>query len=384
MMRRQPAGATLLAAAVGLGALARSEPPAPSGQPETFTAALDRRANLGRRAAFLRDFDRKAIYYATEPDRIRAIDRPLFDAPQQASGLLRPSDLVIGLEHGGDAHAYPEKVLAVHEIVNDIVGGVPVAVTWCPLCRSATAFERRIGDRTHLFGVSGLLYRGNLIMFDRTTGSLWSQLLGGAVTGPLRGTRLRPLSLVHETWASWRRRHPNAPVLSIVRDTEAARFTRPGPEESTYGTDFSDGPYDGYATKVGYIFRTRVRGLADGALVVGLVVGGDARAYELAPLRRARIREDVVGDEPVLLVHADDDALWASAYSRRLGGRALSFRVEADELVDRNTSSRWSLTSARARTGPLAGRSLRRLPSTTSYWFAWRGLHPRTRLVAVD
>jgi hypothetical protein len=382
-MRVAAAGGALLAIVVGLGVLAfaRGEPTTPPGPAETVKALLDRRDDLGRRAAFLRDFDRNAIYYATEPDRIRAIDRPAFDTPEQASRFLGPTDLVIGIEHRGEAHAYPVNLLAVHEIVNDVVGGVPVAVTWCPLCRTATAFERRIGGRTLLFGVSGLLYRGNLIMFDRTTGSLWSQLLGGAITGPLRGTSLRSLPLLHETWASWRRRHPSAPVLSIARDSEAQRFTRPWSEETAFGPELSNVPFAAYATKVPYVFRKRVRGLADAALVVGLVVRGEARAYPLVQLRRARIRETVIGGEPVLLVHGDDDALWASAYSRRLGDRVLSFRLRAGSLVDTESGSRWSLTSGRATSGPLAGRSLRRLPSTTSYWFAWRGLHPRTRLV---
>jgi Protein of unknown function (DUF3179) len=338
------------------------------------TPHLDRRVTVGRDAPFLADFDPSAMYYSAAPDQIRAVDDPFFDEPGQAD-LLEEEDLVVGIELGGEARAYPVALLSLHEVVNDVVGGVPVAITWCPLCRTATAFERRVGGRVHAFGVSGLLYSGNLILFDRTTGSLWSQLLGGAVTGQMRGRELRSVPVVQETWSRWRRRHPEASVLSIRRDALAHRFTQPG--ELDHG-ELTDQPYATYWTKVSAYFHRRVRGLQDGSLVLGVVRGGSARAYLLSLVRSRRAINDRLGGEPILVAQSDQDAVWGTVFARRLDGKALEFSVRGGALVDSQTRSRWELDTGRAVAGPLAGRRLRRLPATSSYWFAWRGLYPRT------
>jgi hypothetical protein len=340
---------------------------------------LDLRRKLGRQAAFLRDFDYSGVYVGAEPDQIRAIDHPIFESPAEAKPLLGPDDLVIGLEHGGEAHAYPVKVLSLHEVANDRVGGLAVAVTWCPLCRTALGYERAIAGRPLRFGVSGYLYRANLILFDRETGSLWSQLLGGAITGPMRGRLLRTVPLVQTTWSEWLREHPRTRVLSVARDSEAEQFTRPFAESSDYGTDLSDSPYSGYASKVGVYFRRSVRGLSEGSLVLGLRLRGRAKAYPLVVLAARGAVDDELAGEPVLIV-GDEDAISASAFSRRLGGRVLTFRAQGKALVDHQTGSRWSPLTGRAMSGPLAGRGLRRLAATPSYWFAWRGLYPRTTI----
>jgi hypothetical protein len=150
-----------------------------------------------------------------------------FETPEEASSLLPPTSLVIGIEREGEARAYPSDLLSYHEVVNDVVGGLPVAITWCPICQTALGFERRVGDRVLTFGVSGYLYLSNLVLFDRETGSLWNQLLGGAITGRMRGESLRPVPVVHETWAEWLRQHPDTRVLSIRRDRLARKFTDP-------------------------------------------------------------------------------------------------------------------------------------------------------------
>lgn len=364
----RPLAVLVLAAALAGGALAAARP------------RLDLRSDGGRPAAFLRYFHAGELRAAAAPDEIRAIDRPLFDTPSQAKALLPPSSLVIGLERGGQSHAYPIDLLSLHEVVNDLVGGEPVAVTWCPLCSTALGFDRRVGDRVLAFGVSGYLYRANQILFDRQTGSLWSQLLGGAVTGRYRGTTLRPVTVVEETWAAWLAQHPRTVVLSVRRDSLASRFTRPHSTVTSAGIEESDSPYGAYASKVSTYYPRVVRGVPDSELVLGVVVDGRAKAYPQIVLERRRALGDVLAGRPLLVAY-DPAALTGGVFSRRLRGRTLSFRLEQGRLVDRETGSRWSPATGRAVAGPLAGAQLPRLPATFAYWFAWRGFYPDTALV---
>jgi hypothetical protein len=343
-------------------------------------AELDLRTTLGHDARFLEGFDTSAMYVATGVNGIRSIDRPIFERPREAAALLPLSALVLGLERGGEAHAYPIDLLSLHEIVNDVVGGTPVAVTWCPLCSTGLAYDRRAGGRTVTLGVSGYLYGGNLVMYDRETGSLWPQLLGGAVTGRLRGTRLRWLPVVQTTWAKWLAAHPDTVVLSIRRDSLARKFLAPETYVSARGVEEGDQPYATYVTKLATRFPRVVRGLLEGATVVGLVRRGQSKAYPLERLRRRGSVMDRLAGEPLLVVYHGDTAFSASVFSRRVNDGTLTFARTHEGLFDRETGSRWSPATGRAISGPLAGVRLAALPSTTSYWFAWRRFYPETAL----
>ena len=123
----------------------------------------------------------------------------------------------MAVEIDGDARAYPVQMLIWHEIVNDTVGGIPVAVTYCPLCNSAVAYDRRVGERVLDFGTSGLLWNSALVMYDRQTESLWSHFTGDAIAGVLTGTELDTFPVATVSWRAWRDAHPDGLVLS--RDT---------------------------------------------------------------------------------------------------------------------------------------------------------------------
>jgi hypothetical protein len=131
-------------------------------------------------------------------DGIPAIDRPQFVSAARAG--LRADDRILGLAFNGVTRAYPVRILNWHEVVNDRFGEVPVAITYCPLCGTGVAFDARLGERVLDFGVSGLLYNSDVLLYDRGTQSLWSQSMQLAVTGPLKGTRLQALSLEHTSW----------------------------------------------------------------------------------------------------------------------------------------------------------------------------------------
>ena len=153
-------------------------------------------------------------------DGIPAIDRPRFATAQDAR--MVDDERVLGIALRGQARAYPVAVLERHEIVNDRIRGRPVVISYCPLCGTGLAFHAEVGGRSLQFGVSGLLYRSNLLLYDRTTESLWTQMGGRAISGTLGGQRLTPLPVQHTTWGDWRARHPRtavlrAPTLTAVR-----------------------------------------------------------------------------------------------------------------------------------------------------------------------
>jgi len=264
-------------------------------------------------------------------------------------------------------------MLSYHEIVNDVVDGEPLAITWCPLCASAVVYDRHVGGRTLEFGVSGFLYRSNLMLYDRRTGSLWSQLLGGAVTGRMRGAKLRELPFVQQTWAAWREEHPRTKVLTIRGDELGEKFTQPSSQSTARGVEESNDPYGTYVSKVPIYFPNSHRGVPDASLVLGVVDGGRSKAYVVLALQRRRALNDFLAGEPLLLV-ADDSSLSVHAFSRRVGTRTLTFRAVRGGLADRETRSRWSAASGRA----LAGMRLERVSATPAYWFAWRNFHPAT------
>lgn len=168
-------------------------------------------------------------------DCIPSIDKPRFVAAADAD-FLADEDIVMAIDLDGDARAYPVAILNYHEIVNDVIAGRPVAVTYCPLCGSGLVFERAFGGRTVEFGVSGLLRNNDLVLYDRATESLWQQITGRAFAGPMRGEELRALPVAMTRWGTWRASHPGTRVLSS--DTG---FDRPYANKTPYGDyDSSD------------------------------------------------------------------------------------------------------------------------------------------------
>lgn len=201
-------------------------------------------------------------------DAIPALNDPDNFTAEQAGRLLEPSDRVLGIVFNSHAKAYPIRILNWHELVNDKVGGKPVLVSWCPLCGSGVLYDPLIGGERQIFGVSGLLYNRNLLLFDRQTGSLWSQLLSEAVTGPMAGTRLLVLPAEDTTWENWRSLHPDTLVLTFA---------------TGYKRDYRADPYASYP-----IFR-------DPALLVA--ADGEAQIFPFSQLQKARppLSEEAAG-----------------------------------------------------------------------------------------
>jgi len=165
-------------------------------------------------------------------DGIPSIDTPIFKLVAEI-GDVAPNEPVIGLDIGGDARAYPLRILIWHEIVNDVVGGRPVTVTYCPLCNSAVVFDRRVGERVLDFGTTGKLRNSDLVMYDRQTETWWQQFTGEANVGELLGAELKLVPARLEAFADFKTRHPNGRVLA-PNDPKLRR----------YGAN----PYAGYDT----------------------------------------------------------------------------------------------------------------------------------------
>lgn len=319
------------------------------------------------------------------PDGIPPIDDPAFVSPADAR-FLADEEPVLAVEVGGEAKAYPLQILMWHEIVNDEIGGVPVAVTYCPLCNTGIAFERPTLDGRLLdFGTSGKLYNANLVMYDRQTETYWAQATGQAILGELTGEQLTFVPARILSFADWRAEHADGRVLS--RDTG---FERPYGENPYEGLDTSERPF---------LFA----GEPDDRLPATSRVLGLARAGDVVAFPYEVVAADAVGGWSVLaerVAGAPVVVFWKSgtssaldtqeiaegrdvgaiaAYRPEAAGRPLTFEARAGGIVDRETGSVWSILG-RAVSGPLEGEQLVPELAIDSFWFDWAAFHPETRI----
>jgi hypothetical protein len=316
------------------------------------------------------------------PDGIPPIDDPQF-APVSEIDWLDDDEPVLSLTVGAETRAYPLQVMTWHEIVNDTVGGVPVAVTYCPLCNSGVAFERRVEGRLLDFGTSGLLYVDNLVMYDRQTESLWPQLTGQASVGELTGTQLKSIPMGIVGWKQFREFHPDAPVLT--RDTGFAR-------------DYGRNPYTGYDDPDGALLvdppdPTDPR-LPVKERVVGITIDGESVAVRRSRIADERVVPLTVAGRDLIAVHEPGQASALDTERIRSGqeigsvgvfrpmldGRRLTFAVRDGRVVDDQTASTWNVLGE-ATSGQLEGSRLPAVVHLDTFWFAWVGFRPDTRLV---
>ena len=300
-------------------------------------------------------------------DVIPAIMDPTFVTGVEAEKQMRGGDdRIVGLSINGENHAYSIAHLSSHEIVNDTVGGVPVAVTWCPLCFTAMVFERQVGDSELTFGVSGSLILNSRVMFDRQTDSLWSQFLGEAVKGPLEGERLALVPSQLTRWGSWIEEFPDTLLLD----------RRPG------RSGFFDGYQTYYDTRDAGVFgeTNKDKRLTPKELVIGLDQGQSPVAYAVSDLKDEKVINDTHEGEAIV-VTLDPKTTASAAFRREVGSRVLTFSsLDSQTMQDEETGSTWSAQRGVALEGPLAGTELAQLSSFASFWFAWTDFHPDTRL----
>ena len=317
------------------------------------------------------------------PDGIPPIDAPTFE---RASGVdwLNDVEPVLILELDGETHAYPVQILIWHEIVNDTFGSTPVTVSYCPLCNSAIAYDRRVGERVLDFGTSGSLFNSSLVMYDRQTESLWSHFTGEAVVGTLTGTQLSTFPVSTVAWETFRSVHPDGLVLS--RETGFAR-------------DYGRNPYVGYddVNAAPFLFDGVVDGrLAAQTRVVVVRTDTETIAVVQAELADARVLHTTVGGADVVLllepgvstaledasVSGGRDVGAVGVFDPTVDGQRLTFEpLDEDGFSDVETGSTWDILG-RATAGPLAGTALTAVEHLETFWFAIGAFEPDIRVVS--
>ena len=261
-------------------------------------------------------------------DGIPSIKKPKFIGVNDVD-FLADNDLVISFGHDGDIRAYPLRIIVWHEVVNDVVGGKAVAITYCPLCGTSMVFDRVYNGLKHSFGVSGLLYNSDVLLYDYEKESLWSQLKMQAVSGPEVGQKLTWLTSTEMTWGAWKTKYPKGKVLST---------------DTGYKRNYSRMGYQKYFASPDTMFPvafTRTE-LAKKNWVIGVKIGEKYKAYPLNVLEtlNGKALKDTIGGESVTIHYSTDSA-------------AVSVRGGKDNEL---------------------------IPHVKLYWFAWQAFYPDTAL----
>ena len=296
-------------------------------------------------------------------DGIPSIDDPKF-ATLTGSSFLTHSDIVIGLEIDGEAKAYPLSILVWHEIVNDNVGGTPVAVTYCPLCFTNQVFERVLDGQEVEFGTSGKLYNSNLVMYDRLTDSYWSQALGKAITGELTTQELKIIPFDVISWGDWISLHPETLVLT----TETGHVR-------AYGVD----PYGDYYTDPRILFPIDNKDdrMHPKEIILGFNDAEIYKAYKQTDVESEVVINDKIHEQQIVLFSMYTGN--ARAFDRNINSHVLEFEFSDNKIIDLQTNSEWNYDGISI-SGELEGIQLNRLPFNPGFWFEWVAFHPDTEV----
>jgi hypothetical protein len=218
-----------------------------------------------------------------EKDCIPAINAPKF-VPADHVEWIATSDVIFVLEYKKTKKIYPQKILNWHEIVNDEVEGIPIVVSFCPLCGTAIAFERIVNGKTTKFGVSGKLHNSDLVMYDKLEGNLWQQLTGEAIVGPAarRNETLTSFPLITTTWGEWRDNLSKSYVLSLTTGHER---------------NYEEYPYDDYETNESIFFPVSHldKSISPKTPVIGVAYKGYSKAFKVSDLKKNSEIIDSVG-----------------------------------------------------------------------------------------
>ena len=324
-------------------------------------------------------------------DGIPPLDQPAMLPPAEVD-YLEPGEAVFGIAVGGEAHAYPLRILDWHEMANITIGDVPVSIAYCTLCGAAIAYDGRAPDgQTYTFGTSGFLYRSNKLMYDRVTDTLWNQFTGEPVLGSLAGAldlagqplRLDLLPIVLTTYEDWLARHPETVVLDIETG-----YARPYEQGAAYGHYF-----DNPATMFPVWDRSDELRTKD--YVYGLRLGGARKAYPIAILADERVVNDTLDGRAIVLVTAQEiDTLGVGrgigAVQYPSGGEVRAFEraehaftpgTDGDTVLDASGAA-WRVTED-ALVGP-AGERLERISGHLAFWFGWYAFFPETEVYGLD
>ncbi len=286
------------------------------------------------------------------PDGIPSIDSPKFNSVIDGNKFLGDSDKIVGININGDIRAYPLQILVWHEIVT--------------LCFTNQVFDRTINNTILEFGTSGKLYNSNLVMYDRSSKSLWSQALGEGIVGKYAGIKLEKLPFDVAYWKDWKKIYPQSKILS--KDTGSAR---------PYGAD----PYGDYYTTPDILFPVSNRdnrlGLKE--IIVGLENRDWSKAYKLQDIEKLKVINDQFNNKSVTIFSFHP--IMARLFDPLVNGQTLLFKYNFtnNTFTDKLTGSQWDF-EGKSIEGPMKGKQLLRLPFDEGYWFEWVAFHPGTKV----
>ncbi len=301
-------------------------------------------------------------------DGIPSIDNPQFiDA--NAVSFLNDNDLVVGIVQGNVAKAYPHIVLDWHEVVNDEINGAFFTLNYCPLTGTAFAWESKTNTTRTTFGVSGLLYNANLIMYDRNTDSNWSQLRLECVNGSLINDKPKLYSVVETDWATWRTLYPNTQVLSTQTG-----FSR------TYGVS----PYGDYATNNNrFLFRPEItnNALPNKERVYTIIDDDKSKVYQFSKFNEGNAIRDTFNGSDYLIV-GNNNLMYGFKLENNHSGLVFEYDFANSEsfFID-NEGNKWSIFGE-AIEGSRLGEKLTPVKSVMSYWFAIAAFYPNPEIYA--
>ena len=313
-------------------------------------------------------------------DGIAPIDEPRFGDVSLGNEWLNDEEPVIFFEHNGDARAYPLRIMTQHEIVNDVVGGIPVTVTFCPLCNSAIVFDRRLDGEVLDFGTSGNLRNSDLIMWGRQTESWWQQFTGEAIVGSLTGKKLQFLTATIISWEDFKVSRPEGTALD---------------RNTGFNRSYTRSPYAGYdrVDNPPFLFDGDLDGrlLPKERVVAVELDSGEAVAFPYGILREERVVDYSRGDHEMVIFFnpntlssfvdrttlAFEEVGSSGVFNPNVDDQRLTFRPDGDKFLDNETGSEWNIIGE-AIQGPLTGTTLTPVLHGDYFWFAYGAFRPDT------
>ena len=312
---------------------------------------------------------------------IPAIFNPKLETVASADEWLSDGEPVQVVQINGEVRAYPKQILIWHEIVNDTVGGEPIAVTFCPLCNTSFVFSRRVGDLVLEFNTTGLLRFSNLVMWDLQTETWWQEATGTGIVGDLTGVELQGLPMNIVSWEEFKTSFPDAQVLSV---------------DTGHNRPYGSNPYAGYDTSGNpFLFDGELdRRLFPVERVVGINIGDESIAIPYTDLAAKSVTNFTLGGQELVVFHKAGvrstldaerlangrDVGAVGVFDPNLDGRKFTFAIEDGRIVDNETGSVWSILG-RATSGSLQGKQLTAVVHHPGqFWFSWVAFKPNTRL----
>lgn len=274
------------------------------------------------------------------------------------SEFLEDSDLVIGFKNGDEIIAYPHTILDWHEIINDNVGDVSVAVTYCPLTGTGIGWNRIMNETETSFGVSGLLYNTNLIPYDRATDSNWSQILNESVNGELIGEKIDLITLFETNWGTWKKLFPNSKIVN---------------EDTGFSRSYGNSPYGNYNEDNNrFLFPVSIKDsrLPSKERVHTIIDGDLAKTYRFTDFVRDHIIVDVFEDQHYLIIGNDDFIVSFLLDDEEMNSLTFTYNDnETEVLFNDSNGNEWNVFGE-AVSGPRKGQFLEQSSSFMAYWFS--------------